>query len=173
MFHRHGIDHNLVIGSTPGQLRTNLALSGSAASDDEMQGYSNRAQEIQAWLLQNNPRGESRPAKRRRRRAAATTAAAACAIKSSRKQPDNDGHGGDDVTTVAPPTETAQAVAATRSWTQVRRRFVILDDRASASNQRLMPHFVRTDPSLGLTDADVATAIAILSRDFTAEMTNQ
>ena len=42
------------------------------------------------------------------------------------------------------------------------RRFVVLDDRRSASNARLAPNFVRTDAATGLTDADVQAAIALL-----------
>ena len=43
------------------------------------------------------------------------------------------------------------------------KRFVILDDRATASNVRLAAHFVKTDPRYGLTDDDVQRAREILS----------
>ena len=43
-------------------------------------------------------------------------------------------------------------------------RFVILDDRNSASDSELSPHFVQTQSSIGLTDKHVTEAIRILSR---------
>ena len=41
-------------------------------------------------------------------------------------------------------------------------KYAILDDRADAADRELLAHFVRTEPSVGLTDADVAQAIALL-----------
>lgn len=43
------------------------------------------------------------------------------------------------------------------------RQFVIIDDRESAADEGLLSHFVHTDTRLGLTDRDVAKAIAILT----------
>ena len=42
-------------------------------------------------------------------------------------------------------------------------KYAILDDRADAADRELLAHFVRTEPSVGLTDADVAKAIALLT----------
>lgn len=41
-------------------------------------------------------------------------------------------------------------------------RFVVLDDRPDAGLGVLAERFVRTDPAVGLTDADVERAIAVL-----------
>eukprot|EP00965_Chrysotila_dentata_P046948 1558531-Pleurochrysis_carterae.AAC.1 len=41
-------------------------------------------------------------------------------------------------------------------------RFVVLDDRPSASDARLAPNFVHTKSTVGLTDADVRQALKIL-----------
>ena len=40
--------------------------------------------------------------------------------------------------------------------------YVILDDRADAADDELLPHFVQTDPAVGLTDGHVARALKLL-----------
>ena len=49
--------------------------------------------------------------------------------------------------------------------------FVIIDDRPSAADGSLMPNFVQTDTSEGLTDADVHRCRAILAVDASAGAT--
>ena len=67
----------------------------------------------------------------------------------------------------------ANRAAEIRSWLQANpsvTRFVILDDRPSASDEGLAAHFVQTQSDRGLTDADVQAALAILAEvTWTAE----
>lgn len=43
-------------------------------------------------------------------------------------------------------------------------RFAILDDRPTASDEGLAPHFIQTRSDCGLTDADVQAALAVLAQ---------
>lgn len=62
-------------------------------------------------------------------------------------------------------THYSNRAAEIRAWLREHpsvKRFVILDDRASASDRELAPHFVQTDARHGLTQADAERCRAIL-----------
>jgi hypothetical protein len=41
--------------------------------------------------------------------------------------------------------------------------YVILDDRKDAAEDELLEHFVKTDPSVGISDEDVKRAVGLLN----------
>lgn len=59
----------------------------------------------------------------------------------------------------------AGRAAEIRAWLEAHAgvdAFVILDDRPTAADRELQPHFVRTDAAAGLSDADVEAAVRVL-----------
>ena len=67
----------------------------------------------------------------------------------------------------------ANRAAEIRNWLAAHptvTRFVIIDDRSSASDEGLAPRFVQTDAAVGLTDAAAARCAALLTRDIGADL---